>query len=156
MLQVILSFLVAIRVFLRTRSDTALEVLALRQQVAVLKRKRPRPKLNSVDRFFWTTLRQLWPRWTDVLLLVKPDTVVGWHRAGFGFYWRCRSRPRGGRPKITEEIGVLIRRLAQENPDRGAPRSTVNRRSWVWSSRNGVWRAICNACGVAATLPSAG
>jgi putative transposase len=120
--EIILSFLVAIRVFFRSRSDTALEVLALRQQLAVLKRKRPRPELNSLDRLFWTTLRQCWSRWTDVLVIVKPDTVIGWHRAGFRLYWRWRSRPRGGRPKITEEIRVLIRRLAQENQGWGAPK----------------------------------
>jgi hypothetical protein len=84
--EILLSLLAAIRVFFRSRSDTALEVLALRQQVAVLKRKRPRPKLNSWDRLFWTTLRQCWPRWPGVLVLVKPDTVVGWHRAGFRLY----------------------------------------------------------------------
>ena len=122
MLQIILSFLVAIRVFVRSRSDTALEVLALRQQVAVLKRKLPRPKLNSWDRLFWTALRQCWPRWADVLQLVNPDTVIGWHRAGFRLYWRWRSRPLGGRPKITEEIRILIRRLAQENQHWGAPK----------------------------------
>ena len=55
----ILSILAAVRVFLGSRGDTALEVLALRQQVAVLKRKRPRPKLNSFDRLFWTTLRRV-------------------------------------------------------------------------------------------------
>jgi putative transposase len=49
-------------------------------------------------------LRQLWARWTDVMVLVKPDTVLGWHRAGFQFYWRWRSRSRGGRPQIAEEI----------------------------------------------------
>jgi putative transposase len=81
-LETLLCFLVALRVFLRSRSDTALEVLALRQQIAVLKRKQPRPRLNYWDRVFWTTLRQCWSRWTDVLVLVKPDTVVGWHRAG--------------------------------------------------------------------------
>jgi putative transposase len=118
----ILSILAVIRVFFRSRGDTALEVLALRQQVAVLKRKRPRPALNSLDRLFWTTLRRYWPRWTDVLVLVKPDTVVGWHRAGFRLYWRWRSRSRGGRPKITEEIRVLIQRLAQENQGWGAPK----------------------------------
>jgi hypothetical protein len=106
----ILSILAVIRVFFRSRSDTALEVLALRQQVAVLKRKRPRPTLNSLDRLFWTTLRNFWTRWSDVLVIVKPETVVGWHRAGFRLYWRWRSRPRGGRPKITEEIRGLIRR----------------------------------------------
>jgi putative transposase len=121
-LQILLSFLVAIRAFFRSRSDTALEVLALRQQVAVLKRKRPRPKLNSWDRLFWTALRRCWSRWTDVLVLVKPDTVIGWHRAGFRLYWRWRSRPLGGRPKITEEIRVLIRQMAQENQDWGSPK----------------------------------
>jgi hypothetical protein len=74
-LQILLSFLVAIRAFFRSRSDIALEVLALRQQVAVLKRKRPRPRLNSWDRLFWTVLRRCWSRWTDVLVLVKPETV---------------------------------------------------------------------------------
>ena len=91
MLEIILSFLIAIRVFFRSRSDTALEILALRQQVAVLKRKRLRPTLNSVDRLFWTALRQCWSRWTEVLVLVKPDTVISWHRAGFRLYWRWRS-----------------------------------------------------------------
>ena len=122
MLHILLSFLVAIRVFFRSRGDTALEVLALRQQVAVLKRKRPRPRLNRWDRLFWTALRQCWSRWTDVLVLVKPETVVDWRRAGFRLYWRWRSRPLGGRPNITEEIRVLIRRLAQENQGWGAPK----------------------------------
>jgi len=49
--------------------------------------------------------------------IVKPETVIGWHRTGFRLYWRWRSRPKGGRPKITEEIRILIRRLAEENPD---------------------------------------
>jgi putative transposase len=121
-LESILSFIAGVTVFFRSRSDTALEVLALRQQVAVLKRKRPRPLLNSLDRLFWTALRHFWSRWADVLVIVKPETVIGWHRVGFRLYWRWRSRPRGGRSKITEEIRVLIRRLAQENPDWGAPR----------------------------------
>src|SRR5262249_21708833 len=65
------------------RADVALEVLALRQQLAVLKRKRPRPPLNALDRLFWTTLSRCWPRWMDVLEIVKSKTVVGWQRAGF-------------------------------------------------------------------------
>jgi len=116
------AFLAAIRVFFRSRVDTSLEALALRQHVAVLKRKRPRPSLNRLGRFFWTTLRNIWPRWSDVLVIVKPDTVVGWHRAGLRLYWRWRSRPRGGRPKVSEEVGPLIRRLAAENADWGAPK----------------------------------
>jgi transposase InsO family protein len=118
----ILSLLAAARVFLRSRTDTALEILALRQQVAVLKRKRPRPTIHSLDRFFWTTLCRFWNRWRDVLVIVKPDTVIGWHRTGYRLYWRWRSRPRGGRPKIAQEVRVLIRRLADDNPDWGAPK----------------------------------
>src|SRR4029434_2102114 len=114
--------LAVLRVFFRSRSDTALEVLALRQQVAVLKRKRPRPVLNSLDRLFWTTLCRYWSRWKDVLIIVMPDTVTGWHRAGFRRYWRWRSRPRGGRPTITGEIRSLIQRMASENPDWGTPK----------------------------------
>src|SRR5438046_2619052 len=86
------------RVFFQTRLDTSLEILALRQQVYVLKRKRSRPRLNCWDRLFWTALRGIWPRWTEALVIVKPETVIAWHRAGFRWYWRWRSRPRGGRP----------------------------------------------------------
>ena len=95
MLEFLFSVLAALRVFVCSRSDTALEVLALRQQVAVLKRQRPRPTLTRLDRFFWTTLRQLWPRWSDVLLIVKPETVVRWHRAGFRLYWRWHNAGAG-------------------------------------------------------------
>ena len=120
--QLVRSLLAALRVFFRSRRDTAIEVLALRQQVAVLKRKRPRPELNSWDRLFWTALRHFWPRWRDVLVIVKPEIVVAWHRAGFRLYWRWRSRSRSGQPKIPVEIRTLIRRLAGENTSWGAPR----------------------------------
>ena len=122
MIEFILSVLAVVRVLLCSRADMALEILALRQQVAVLKRKRPRPTLNAGDRLFWSTLRRFWSRWRDVLVIVKPETVVAWHRAGFRLYWRWRSRPSCGRPKIPAEIRVLIRRLAEENPGWGAPK----------------------------------
>jgi hypothetical protein len=119
---IILSLFAAVGVYFRSRTDTALEVLALRQQVAVLKRRRPRPPLSPLDRLFWVALQDIWARWRQVLVIVQPDTVIGWHRAGFRLYWRWRSQPRGGRPRITAEIRVLIRRLAQENRDWGAPK----------------------------------
>ena len=146
MFQFVFSLLGAVRVFFSTRRDTALEVLALRQQIAVLKRKRPRPPLNSLDRLFWTALRRLWPRWTDLLVIVKPETAVGWHRAGFRLYWRWRSRPGGGRPAITDEIRGLIRRLAEENSSWGPRRFMANYRSWASSSPNGLWPAISGGC----------
>jgi hypothetical protein len=76
----------------------------------------------SGDRLFWIILHRFWPRWADVLLIVKSETVIGWHRAGFRFYWRWRSRSRRGRPKITQELRGLIARLAKENPDWCAPK----------------------------------
>ena len=122
MLPFFLALIAAARVFFQSRTDMAVEVLALRQQVAVLKRRRPRAPLRPMDRLFWTVLRSTWSRWKDALVIVQPETVVGWHRAGFRLYWRWKSRPRGGRPRISEEIRVLIRRLAQENTGWGAPK----------------------------------
>jgi hypothetical protein len=75
----------AFGVFFRSRLDSSLEVLALRQQVAVLKRKRRRPVLSRLDRLFWIMLRSVWPRWSDVLAIVKPATVIRWHRKGFRY-----------------------------------------------------------------------
>ena len=122
MIAVFLSLFAAVRVFFLTRTDIAIEVVALRHQVAVLERKRPRPRLTPLDRLFWTLLRASWSRWRDALVIVKPEMVVGWHRAGIRLYWRWKSRPRGGRPKITPELRALIRRLAQENTHWGAPK----------------------------------
>jgi hypothetical protein len=68
------------------------------------------------------TLRRFWSRWAEVLLIVKPETVVGWHRAVFRLYWRWRSRPCGGRPRITRQVRDLIGRLTKENPEWGAPK----------------------------------
>ena len=122
MCQFILALLAAVRVFFHSRSETALEIIALRQQIVVLKRKRPRPRLNQFDRLFWIILRCIWSRWTEVLVAVKPETVVGWHRAGFRLFWRWQSRAPAGRPKTTAEIRALIHRLAEENATWGAPR----------------------------------
>ena len=105
--------------FLR-RHKLALEAVSLRQQLAVLKRKQPRPQLGRLDRLFWIVLRRRWEGWSELLILVKPETVVSWHRAGFQRLWRCRSqRPRPGRPKVHEQIRQLIRRLKADNPTWG-------------------------------------
>ena len=115
-----LTFLSYVLAFVRTRHELGLEILALRQQVAVLKRKHPRPRLGNVDRWFWLALRRCWPRWAEALIVVKPETVVGWHRAGFRLYWRLRSR--GGGREIGPDVFETARRIAQENPSWGAPR----------------------------------
>jgi transposase InsO family protein len=86
----------------------------------VLKRKHPRLRLNNLDRLFWLALRRLWSRWADALVLVKPETVIGWHRAGFRLYWHLRSR--GGGRKLGTDVFEIVRRMARENPSWGAPR----------------------------------
>jgi hypothetical protein len=80
------------------------ENLALRQQLAVINRKIHRPQLLRRDRFFWALLSQLWKNWREVLIIVKPETVVKWHRQGFRLYWRWKSKAPVGRPKIDKEI----------------------------------------------------
>ena len=99
------------------------EILALRQQVAVLKRKRPRPLLRKADRVFWVILSCLWPGWRHALVIVRPETVIGWHRKGFRLFWTWKSR-RGkpGRPPVSREIRYLVRRMSRENTRWGAPR----------------------------------
>src|SRR5215472_7670633 len=112
----LLAFLSWFGAFFRSRHDLGLELVALRQQVGVLKRKNPRPQLSPWDRLFRVGLRRGWSKWASVLVVVKPETVVGWHRAGFREYWHFLSRRRLGRPKITPELCDLIRSMAAENP----------------------------------------
>ena len=122
MIQLTTALLVYLRGFLRSRRDLGLEILALRQQLAVLKRQHPRPHLRRRDRLFWVALSSIWHRWSDALIVVKPETVVGWHRAGFRLYWRFRSRVSQGRRRINSEIRAAIDLMTKENPSWGAPR----------------------------------
>ncbi len=101
----------------------AMENLALRQQVAVFKQSVKRPKLRPRDRVFWTWMSTLWPDWRSALLIVKPDTVVRWHRQGFRLYWRWKSKAeKPGCPPIAPAVVALIRRMCRENSTWGAPR----------------------------------
>jgi hypothetical protein len=107
---------------LKAQRQLALENLALRQQLAIVQRKTKRPRLTQADRAFWVALCRLWPDWHNALIIVKPETVIRWHRKGFKLYWTWKSRKRTGRPPIDAEIRKLIRRIASENPTWGAPR----------------------------------
>src|SRR4029450_7928365 len=101
----------------------ALENVALRQQLAVLQRSVGRPRLRCRDRLFWVGLSQLWAAWRASLLIVRPATVLAWHRKGFQLYWRWKSRRRSvGRPPLDFGIRSLIRRMARENPTWGRRR----------------------------------
>lgn len=102
--------------------DIALENLALRQQLAVFKRKCPRPRLRRTDRFFWVWLSRSWNDWHRALVIVRPETVVAWHRKGFRLFWTWISRRKGGRPEASPAIRALILKMAAANPLWGAPR----------------------------------
>jgi len=109
---------------LRSRAALELENLALRHQICVLQRSAAkRLKLTSGDRFLWICLSRLWRDWRSVLAIVKPETVLAWHRAGFRLFWTWKMR-RGqpGRPVISREVRDLIRKMCRENPTWGAPR----------------------------------
>jgi putative transposase len=111
-----------VRAAVRTHRELALENLALRQQLAVWKARQPRPRLTAMDRMFWVVLLRLWKNWRSSLHVVRPETVVGWHRQGFRRYWVWKSRRRSGRPTIGTELRDLIRRMSYANPLWGAPR----------------------------------
>ena len=123
MILMILCVLFLIAATLRLHSELALENLALRQQLAVLNRRHSRPKLRRLDRYFWILLSRSWEHWKETLLIVKPETVLRWHRRPFASYWTRRSRHGcPGRPGKDCEIRELIRRMANANPLSGAPR----------------------------------
>src|SRR3989449_3476516 len=99
------------------------ENAALRHQLNVLRRRLPgRVRLTNHDRWFFIQLYRWVPSILQVLTIIRPETLVCWHRAGFRCYWEWKARPRGGRPKIEIELRALIRRMSIENPLWGAPR----------------------------------
>jgi putative transposase len=122
--------LTAVVVFLRTiglicsgHQAVALENLALRQQLAVLKRSGRRPQLRTRDRVFWILLAKAWRDWRKALIFVQPDTVVRWHRQWLRRRWAARSRPsRRGRPSTDVALQALVAKMTAANPLWGAPR----------------------------------
>ncbi len=118
MLKIILRLLGSV---LGSRRALVLETLALRHQLYVLQRPRPRVCVKNRDRLVGVVLSRIWRDWRKSLTIVRPETVIRWHRQGFRLYWRWKSRRRG-RPRTSSEIRNLVRRMAHENPLWGAPR----------------------------------
>src|ERR1700732_3133395 len=107
----------------RSRVSLEAENTILRHQLNVLRRKSPkRPTFGMLDRLIFAGLYRLAPKVLGTLAIVKPETVIKWHRAGFRSYWRWKSRRRGGRPTVAPEIRKLIREMSIANPLWGAPR----------------------------------
>ena len=112
------SILGTLRSCFQTRAALQLEILALRHQINVLRRsQRGRVHLTSADRLFWTWLMYLWSGWRSALAIVKPETVIAWHRRGFRLYWSWKSRLGSpGRPQVSHEVRDLIRKISLANP----------------------------------------
>ena len=110
-----------LRTSVRNQHELALENLALRRKLATLKYRSPRPRLSDSDRLFWVVLSRFWGKWASVVHVVQLATVIRWHRQGFRYYWRWKSRPHG-RPRIDTETRQLIRKMSLANPLWGAPR----------------------------------
>ena len=107
----------------KARATLEAENLVLRQQVNVLRRRTPkRPHLNNTDRFLFVWLYRWFPSVLEVIAIVRPETIIRWHRAGFRAYWRWRSRNRAGRPKVSAELRALIGEMSRANALWGAPR----------------------------------
>src|SRR5450756_1911876 len=108
---------------IRSRAALEAEILVLRQQINVLRRTAPKKQsFCAIDRLIFVSLYRLFPKVCDALAIVKPDTIIRWHRAGFRSYWRWKSRRRGGRPTVPPEIRWLIREMSIANLLWGAPR----------------------------------
>ena len=123
MLDYLLLLMAFARAVVCDRAELAVEDLVLRQQLAVLTRPtRKRPRLRRSDKVFWVLARRLWRRWSEHLAVVRPETVVRWHRQGWRLYWRWRSRSRLGRPRLSAEVRGLIAAMARDNPRWGSER----------------------------------
>jgi len=122
-MSLLLPLLGALRAAVRTHRNLALENLALRQQLALLRRRSKRPRFGSLDRAFWVWLSRRWAGWREALYIVRPDTVIRWHRKGFRSFWTWKSRRRRtGRPPVSSELSELVRTMAFANPLWGSPR----------------------------------
>src|SRR5204863_672974 len=118
------TFLATLSTILRSRVAVELEILALRHQIGVLQRSAiKRPKLSPVDRIFWVWLSRIWSDWRSALAIVKPETVIAWHRKGFRLFWTWKVRHgQPGRPSVPKHVRDLIRLMSRANPTWGAPR----------------------------------
>jgi transposase InsO family protein len=113
----------AISATLKSRGALHLENLALRHQLGVLHRSVKRPRLTAADRLLWAWLSEIWADWRSTLVIVKPETVIAWHRKGFRLFWTWKIRHgQPGRPPVSKETRELIGRMSRENPLWGAPR----------------------------------
>jgi len=120
---VLSALVVSLLASFRSRAALQFEILALRHQLGVLQRSVKQPKLTATDPSLWASLSAVWSGWRSALVMVRPETVIAWHRKGFRLFWTWKVRQgRTGRPSVRRQVRDLIRRMSRENPLWGAPR----------------------------------
>ncbi len=119
----LIALVAALSSVFKTRAALQLENLALRHQLGVLHRSVKKPKLTPLDRLLWAWLCGVWADWRSALIVVKPETVIAWHRKGFRLFWTWKVRHgQPGRPSVPKHVRDLIRLMSRANPTWGAPR----------------------------------
>src|SRR2546428_450459 len=142
-MSLLLALLGTLRAALKARTDLVLENLALRQQLALLRRRSKRPPVGLLDRVFWMWLSQWWARWREALHVVQPQTMIRWHRQGFRAFWNWKSRRgRTGRPPVDLEV-------VEAFPHDSAPRFLIRDRDGIFG---GQFRQRVKAIGLAEVL----
>src|SRR5664280_350302 len=106
----------------KTKIQLLLEIAMLAKQLEIYQRTDPKLKTHRIDRMFFSLIMDLFSNWKARMFIVKPETVIKWHRTAFKFYWRWKSQYKGGRPKVSREVIALIKQMANENPTWGASR----------------------------------
>jgi putative transposase len=119
---ILLALLASFRAGFRSRIALQLEVLALRHQLAVYRRRPTRPRTRMVDLLLWAWLSRTWVGWRHALVFVKPSTVIAWQRRGFRDHWARLSHGKPGRPRLASPVQDLIREMSSANPRWGSPR----------------------------------
>jgi hypothetical protein len=148
MVETLKTLLGTLLLLFRSRSRLQVEILVLRQQLNVLRRTAPkRVRLRAMDRLLFVLLYRLWPGILDSIVLLRPDTIVRWHRRVFRALWWWKSRRRLGRPGIDKDTRDLIREFSCANPLWGAPAFMVNCSNSGSRSPNRQWRSTCRGSG---------
>src|SRR5262245_28896073 len=116
MAELLANFLATLLSLFKSRSELQAEILVLRHQLNVLRRKaRHSPRVTSWDRLLFVWLYRLYPSVLAAVAIIEPDTLIRWHRSGFRAYWRWKSRSKGGRPRIPQDIRELIHEMSLAN-----------------------------------------
>jgi transposase InsO family protein len=108
--------------FFKTKIQLLLEIAMLAKQLEIYQRTDPKLNIKRTDRMFFSLMMDWLSNWKERIFIVKPDSVIKWHRTAFKFYWRWKAQQKGGRPRVSREVIALIKQMANENAEWGAPR----------------------------------